>query len=98
MNLETFRASLGGAEPPGLDAPLRALWWDAKGEWDRAHDAAQEGADAASASVHAYLHRKEGDFSNARYWYARAGRSMPAGALEEEWTDLVQTLLARPRA
>ena len=47
------------------------------------------------AAVHAYLHRKEGDLANAGYWYARAGRSMPAGTLAAEWRDLVGELLAK---
>lgn len=96
MNLDAFRATLRDAHPPEAGAPLRALWWDAKGDWDRAHEAAQAGEDAESAWVHAYLHRKEGDLSNARYWYARAGRSIPAGFLEQEWTDMVGALLGAP--
>jgi len=47
------------------------------------------------AAVHAYLHRKEGDLSNAGYWYARAGRAMPVGTLEAEWRALAEELLAR---
>jgi hypothetical protein len=93
MNIEAFRGTLGDPQPPDLTTPLRALWWDAKADWNRAHEAAQEGDDAEGAWVHAYLHRKEGDLSNARYWYARAGRGMPAGSLDEEWTDVVRVLL-----
>jgi hypothetical protein len=46
--------------------------------------------------VHAYLHRKEGDLGNAGYWYARAGRTMPARSvtLEREWADIARALLA----
>jgi hypothetical protein len=58
---------------------LLALWCEARGEWDRAHELAQAAADArAGAWVHAYLHRVEGDGGNAGYWYARAGRRAPA--------------------
>jgi hypothetical protein len=98
MTVAAFRASLSGTEPPKLNAALRALWWDGKGDWDRAHEAAQEGAGPDGDWVHAYLHRKEGDLSNARYWYSRVGRTMPAGSLDEEWMDLVQSLLGRPAA
>ncbi len=42
--------------------------------------------------MHAYLHRKEGDLSNARYWYARAGRPVAGGTLEAEWEALVHEL------
>ena len=38
-----FNASLSRAAPaPGLDAPLAALWWAAKGNWDEAHKIAQD--------------------------------------------------------
>jgi hypothetical protein len=44
--------------------------------------------------VHAYLHRKEGDESNARYWYRTADKPFPTGqSLEAEWRALVEQLL-----
>lgn len=95
MTLDEFRAGLSRAAPPAsLTPPLAALWWDAKGDWTRAHEAAQSGADAASAWVHAYLHRKEGDLANARYWYGRAGRTPATGPLDEEWAAIAATLLS----
>ena len=79
MTLESFKNSLRATEPPEtLSAPLRALWWDAKGDWHRAHACAQEDGSEAGAWVHAYLHRKEGDLSNAAYWYRKAGRAFPS--------------------
>lgn len=96
MTAESLRASTAAeAPPPGLDAALAALWWQARGEWARAHEAAQadEGRDAAW--VHALLHREEGDLSNADYWYRRAGRQRPAGPLAEEWHAIATALLAR---
>jgi len=95
MTLTEFRASLDQAEPPAASAmALRTLWWDAKGDWDRAHACAQQDAGAAGAIVHAYLHRKEGDLSNAGYWYRRAGRPVFPGPLEAEWTALAEEMLA----
>lgn len=94
MTVDEFQRSLAEAEPPaGLSAPLLALWWDARGDWHRAHEAAQAGEDADSAWVHAYLHRKEGDLANAGYWYKRAGKVMGKGALEEEWGVIVGVLM-----
>ena len=94
MDLAAFRASLAEAAPPaGLSLALQGLWWDGKGEWDRAHDCAQDQDDAEGAAVHAYLHRKEGDLGNARYWYARAGRPAAADALDAEWARLAAALL-----
>lgn len=74
--------------PDGLSLAAQALWWDAAGDWNRAHDCAQAQDDALGAAVHAYLHRKEGDLANARYWYARAGRDVFPGTLGEEWAAL----------
>lgn len=76
MTVAEFRASLTKSEPStSLDVALQALWWDAKGNWDRAHDCAQaDEADPRAAWAHAYLHRKEGDLGNAAYWYRRAAR------------------------
>jgi hypothetical protein len=91
MTFEEFQK--GGNEPTGLTPPLRALWHDARGDWDAAHRIAQGDDSHDAAWVHAYLHRKEGDTSNARYWYARAGRTAHRGSLEEEWHDIVSNLL-----
>ncbi|HEU5283819.1 MAG TPA: hypothetical protein VFU53_08395, partial [Burkholderiales bacterium] len=93
MDLEAFRRTLAGPQPPALPAPLRALWHSARGEWDRAHAIVQEEDDRDSAWVHAYLHRVEGDLSNARYWYARAQKPPCKGALEDEWNELASALL-----
>jgi hypothetical protein len=94
MDLATFCASLIAPAPPtGLSLALQGLWWDGKGNWQRAHECAQNLDDAAAAAVHAYLHRKEGDLANARYWYGRAGRRPATGALDAEWKELVTELL-----
>lgn len=93
MDLPGFRQTLASPAPPeGLSLALQALWWDAKGDWDKAHECAQERDDKDGARVHAYLHRKEGDPSNAGYWYRRAGISPFAGSLSEEWEALVTSL------
>jgi hypothetical protein len=92
--VEEFRR---GAEPVSQGPALCALWHDAQGNWDRAHELAQESGDADGDWVHAYLHRKEGDDANAAYWYARAKRKKPAGALQSEWEEIVGTLLDRAR-
>jgi hypothetical protein len=95
MDIQEFRKSLRSEEPPyGLSPALRALWWDAKGNWERAHELAQERDDAAGMLVHAYLHRKEGDPSNAAYWYRRAGESPSTASLDHEWQSLAERFLA----
>jgi hypothetical protein len=94
MDLTEFRASIEAAEPPPGARPLQALWWEAKGDWSRAHECAQADPGASGAAVHAYLHRKEPDLANARYWYNRAGRPPATGTLDEEWDALAAELLA----
>ena len=95
MDLAEFRATLQTNAPPAsASLPLQALWWDAKGDWAKAHECAQADPGAAGAAVHAYLHRKEPDLANARYWYHRAGRSPATGTLEQEWDALAAELLA----
>jgi hypothetical protein len=95
MNLQSFHASVHDAAPASsLSPPLQALWWDAKGDWGKAHECAQADPGPSGAAVHAYLHRKDPDLSNARYWYNRAGRSPATGGLDEEWNALAAELLA----
>jgi hypothetical protein len=82
------------ASPAQFRGALLALWWDGQGNWERAHEIAQEIEDASGSWVHAYLHRKEGDEGNAGYWYRRAGRPMAKGDFETEWARMVEQMLA----
>jgi hypothetical protein len=95
MTLEDFKLSLGNSEPPAaLTGALAGLWWDGKGNWKRAHEAAQEDSTSAGSWVHAYLHRKEGDDSNAAYWYCQAHQPVCREPFSSEWLSIVGTLLA----
>lgn len=80
-------------EPQGLTPALQALWQDAKGNWDHAHDLSQQEDNKDGAWIHAYLHRKEGDNGNAAYWYSNAGKAPSRLNLEEEWGEIAETLL-----
>lgn len=94
MDLNQFTQSVKETTPPAnLSHALQALWWDAKGDWHKAHEQAQAQDDAVGAWVHAYLHRKEGDASNAGYWYRRARKPHAVVSLDEEWTAIAQALL-----
>jgi hypothetical protein len=96
MNIEEFRNSMADAEPPnGTPAPLAALWWDAQGEWAKAHGLVDELESLEGMAVHAYLHRKEGVGWNAEYWYNRAGRAFHRPTLEAEWEALVEWLVLK---
>jgi hypothetical protein len=93
VTVDDFRESVAGAEPPReLSIPLAALWWDARGDWTRAHGLVDELESIDGMAVHAYLHRKNGDASNADYWYQRAGRGFHRKALAAEWEALVEGL------
>jgi hypothetical protein len=93
MTVDEFVAACRDKQPPAdLPQALVALYWDARGDWARAHSVAQEIASPDGSLVHAYLHRKEGDQGNARYWYDRAGRPVYKGTLDEEWRAIAGEL------
>lgn len=59
-----------------------------EGQWDAAHAIVQSTTDRLACLIHAYLHRVEGDFADARYWYQRAGEEMSDDSLRNEWQRL----------
>ncbi len=94
MNLHEFKETLRGNLPPAnLEEHLKALWFDGKGDWEKAHVLIQDVNDKNAAWIHAYLYRKEGDISNADYWYRRAGKKRPEISLEKEWEQIAEALL-----
>jgi len=94
MILSEFNKSLNAGNPPAeASVYLKALWHDAKGNWNKAHELIQDLPDKNASWIHAYLHRKEGDLFNADYWYSKAGKKRPSLSLEEEWEQLVSALL-----
>jgi hypothetical protein len=80
--------------PPALPAVLRALWHDKRGDWEAAHQTAQDIESPDGAWIHAYLHRKEGDLANAGYWYRRAKKPECRESLDAEWASIVTAMLA----
>ena len=96
MTLDEFKKSLSQARVPAdLPPILQALWHDGKGDWDKAHELAQEVGDPDGAWVHAFLHRKEGDAANAAYWYRRAEQPVCRDSLDHEWESIVSAFLKR---
>lgn len=92
--MENFTASLDKQYPPSaISVYLQALWYDGKGDWYKAHAIIQDIEDKKAAWVHAYLHRKEGDNGNARYWYSRAGKAFPTISLQQEWLMIVEAFI-----
>lgn len=99
MSFAEFQHSIAvDAQPAAAwSGAVQSLWHDARGDWEKAHDWAQEDHGRAGSWVHAYLHRKEGDLGNAGYWYARAGRAMPNQnvTLETEWAAIARELIGK---
>jgi len=92
--IQAFEESLIQNKPPQYASVyLQSLWYDAKGDWTKAHNLVDHLSDKTACRVHAYLHRVEGDRWNANYWYTRAGEPMPDIDLKEEWKLLVERLL-----
>jgi hypothetical protein len=95
MTFEEFIRSIAQNDTPdaALSDLLTSLWWDRKGDWDRAHAIAQDIPTVQGSAVHAYLHREEGVLWNADYWYRRAGRPRPEISLAGEWEALAREML-----
>jgi hypothetical protein len=92
--LQQFLESLNSDDPGNdLSLQLKALWYDGKGNWSKAHDQVDQFTDPSSSAIHAYLHRKEGDIWNADYWYRKAKQTRPNLSLEQEWEQLVLRFL-----
>jgi hypothetical protein len=92
--LTEFKTSLT-LDQPTKELPLLliSLWYDGKGDWQKAHAQVDHLKDQESAWVHAYLHRKEGDIWNADYWYNKAGKIRPNLSLQQEWEELITHFL-----
>lgn len=93
MDFQSFQEKIQNNLPDRLPVLLQALFYDAKGDWNKAHDLINEMQGKDAAWVHAYLHRKEGDEANAGYWYSRAGKKFCRFSLQEEWENITKGLL-----
>jgi hypothetical protein len=94
MTITEFKDSLEQSSPPSqLSNLLHALWYDAKGDWEAAHNVAQDIHTKEGSWIHAYLHRKEGDLGNASYWYHRANQPVSNKSLTDEWEEITKSLL-----
>ena len=96
MTYDEFILTIENDEfPSDLPLYLQALWYDAKGDWQKAHSLIDSLDDKNSCWVHAYLHRKEGDINNADYWYRLAQKQRPSVSLQQEWKVVVMELLLK---
>jgi hypothetical protein len=94
MDFSEFKGTLkNNTAPADVSVYLKALWHDANGDWQEAHNLIENLPDKTAARIHAYLHRKEGDQGNALYWYRRAGMRGVSTALNAEWDQIAKDLL-----
>jgi len=94
MDFDQFKNSLKEKEPDsGLPRELKALWYDARGDWNKAHELIQDETTRHASWIHAYLHRKEGDIGNAMYWYSKARKPLAQTSLSDEWEGIVRDLI-----
>ena len=95
MTPAQLKASAADPKPPtGLSPEAKALWFTKKGDWEAAHDIAQDIATPTGSWLHALLHLIEGDLGNARYWFAEAGRPAKKPAqIDELWDEIAGVVL-----
>lgn len=87
MYIQTLRET---PKPSDLASDhLRALWHDLNGDWDTAHSIVQQMSDLHANWIHAYLHRKEPDIWNAKYWYNRCNKPYPGDSAYEEEAAII---------
>ncbi|MCC9640753.1 hypothetical protein LOC71_00585 [Rhodopirellula sp. JC740] len=52
----------------------RSGLWLLAGDLDRSHTISQDEGSSEGSFWHGIMHRREGDFGNAKYWFRRVGR------------------------
>jgi hypothetical protein len=83
-------AGLGEHDFGGLSAGQRRLCqcglWLLAGDLERSHSISQDIDTADGSFWHGIMHRREGDFGNAKYWFRRVG-SHPVLEQLPAWTN-----------
>lgn len=69
---------------------LKALEIEKNGDWNKTHKIVQDLHYQLAYWIHAYLHQKEPDLSNASYWYSRAKKPMPDYSFDQEWKEIYE--------
>ena len=72
-----------------------ALWHAKHGDWDAAHNIAQDIHTTMGSWLHALLHVIEGDQWNADYWFAKAGKpSHGPQEIDKLWDEIARVVLS----
>lgn len=91
---ELLSSAESDATPPaGLSREAQALWYAKKGDWDSAHNIAQDIHTPMGSWIHALLHVVEGDQWNADYWFSKAGKpSRKAKDIDTLWLEIANKI------
>lgn len=94
MTFVEFKDSLAKPSlPTSLSPELKALWLCKNGQWEAAHNIAQDIHTTMGSWIHALLHLIEGDTGNAAYWFHRANKPTRRIAdIDSEWDAIAQAL------
>jgi hypothetical protein len=77
--------------PDELSPELQSLWLTKAGDWDAAHDIAQDIPSKMGSWIHGLLHAIEGDFGNSGYWFHRAGEPpITMDQIDSEWERIAK--------
>ncbi|MCB1209681.1 MAG: hypothetical protein KDK97_10160 [Verrucomicrobiales bacterium] len=97
MTVEEFKLSAQGeaTPPPSLTPEAMALWHAKKGNWEAAHNIAQDIHTPMGSWIHALLHVIEGDQWNADYWFRKAKKpSRKPAQIDALWDEIADTVLS----
>ena len=82
------------APDESLSDGAKALWHAKKGNWEEAHNIAQEIHTPMGSWIHALLHVIEGDQGNANYWFHKAGKPpRKAAEIDALWEEIATKVL-----
>jgi hypothetical protein len=93
------RELMGGIAPGELSEAMLAGLWLWHDGLEESHRISQNLHDATGSFWHAIMHRREGDFSNSKYWLARCAGHPVRGKSEVDsvgLVDLVEAIWEKP--
>jgi len=83
------------AQAEAISPEALALWQAKQGNWDAAHNIAQDIHTKMGSWIHALLHVIEGDQWNADYWFAKAGKpSRGPKEIDKLWDEIAGVVLS----
>lgn len=90
LQIATLKSAFAQARVVDRDAAQACLAgvWLVHDFLDESHAISQRIDSADGSFWHGVMHRRDGDFSNAKYWFRRAGRHAILGPLATEATEV----------